>query len=222
MRALITQIRKYGLEFTGRYYGIYMSIVLDNSEFSDRGKLTVKPVDATGTRATSLICFQKGLVSEGMGVHWVPRKGDVVWVEFRKGNPGKAYWTDSFYAKGEKKDTMGTDDIGFQFPDGSFVKNNHKDSILTIHHKQGWDIVIDNEGVHVNGDKTLGLTKAGLKYQSEPLLKGPASQSELSLLADMVKVISTGLNATQGAAVVPALEALLQTYKANLDNLYTT
>ena len=222
MRELITKIRRQGLEFTGRYYGTYMAIVIENKDFADRGKLVVRPSDISGVVNFGLECYYKGIVGKGMGVHWVPSKGDVVFIEFRRGNKAMAYWSHSFYARKEKPEGLGLNDIGFTFPDGTFVSNNHEENTLTIKHMDGSEVVVSTDGVSIGKSKPITIGDKGLKYNGEYLLKGPATVSELSSLADMIQLISDGLSATAGYTVVPAIKALLIPYKVDIKNLDTT
>lgn len=215
-------IRRFGLEPFDRFYGIYLAIVVKNSEFGDRGKLTVKPTDITGATARPVHVYQKGLISKGMGVHWVPEVGDIVFLEFRKGDGSLGYWTGSFYAEGEKPTGLTDKDIAFTFPDGTVVKNNHEDKVLTITHTDGWVITIDSDGLLLEGDNKLEVSKKGLKFNGDTLLKGPDTVDTLTAIGDILELLSTGVGATAGAPVVTTLQPILQKYKLDIKNLQTT
>jgi hypothetical protein len=198
------EIRRFGIEAAGRFYGTYMGIVEDNSEYNNRGKLSVRVIDAVGPRNIIIPAYHKGVVGKGMGLHWVPEVGDVVFVEFRKGQSVYPYWSHSFYAKGDKKDSFTKDDIAFLFPGGTYIKNNHKDGILEIVHKSGYTYKIDDQGISQGKDKLQTITEAGLKWEDSNLTKSEVVEQSFKDVLDIVNAVTTALS-----TLVPGLGATL-------------
>jgi len=215
------QIRQFGLEYTGRFYASYFAVVTDNTNFDDRGQLTVKPTDISGATANPILVYQKGFISKGMGIHWIPEKGDIVFIEFRKGFNRSPYWTGSFYAKGEKPRGLTKDDIAFTFPDGTQIKNDHKKHVLEIKHKGGYTVTLDEDGIVSGKDKPLSIDSKGLQWDSDPLLKGPITKDQISSLADMVEILSSALTSF-GVPTDGAIKPLIAKLRVDINNLYTT
>ncbi len=201
---LISHIRRFGLEFTQRYYGTYLAVVIDISEIADEGKLHLKVTDITGPTNKTILAYQKGLVSKDMGIHWVPAVGDIVWVEFRKGNPLYPYWEGSFYAKKERPKTKLTpDDIGFIFPDGTIAYNNSKDGIFKVLHSSG---------------KEISISKDGFMYNEDNLLKGPDTHKALEEIQTSLQEIVLSL--PTGIATPKLIESIAK-YTIDIQDLLT-
>jgi hypothetical protein len=215
------EIRRFGIEAAGRFYGTYMAVVEDNSEYNTRGKLRVRVIDVVGPRQISAIAYYKGVVGKGMGLHWVPKVGEVVFVEFRKGLMAYPFWSHSFYAKGEKNDEFTADEIAFTFPDGTYVKNNHKDNALEIVHKSGYSYQVDDSGISQGNEKKQSITSRGLQWDDEHLAKSSAVEQSFNDVIDIINTVSSAMD-----SIIPGFSGTLKPFilklKQDIKNLPTT
>jgi len=192
---IINRIRRFGMEFMGRYYGTYMAIVLDNSDFQDRGKLTVRVSDISGAVNRRTTCFYKGLAGDQTGLHWVPPVGDIVFIEYRGGSPQEPYWVSSYFSKGSKPGEFTPDDVAFTFSDGTVIRNNSQDKELIIKHCSGTTIKLSDKTISLDG--RVSLDSEGLKFKDSNLIDGEFTNTSLNdlskgLLNILVVLASTG------------------------------
>jgi uncharacterized protein involved in type VI secretion and phage assembly len=91
-----------------RYFGKYRSLVTDNNDPTNRGRIKVKvPAVLGDLESWAMPCFP--YAGKGSGFYAIPEKNDGVWIEFEAGDPSFPIWTGSFWADNElPKNEQGT------------------------------------------------------------------------------------------------------------------
>src|SRR5690348_4529424 len=97
----------YGLEKMGLYYSQYRGFVADNQDPEGYGRLKVSVPEVYGDKvfngwAWPVSCF----AGKGYGLQVIPRKNDLVWVRFEKGNPRRPLWSYGYFGRGDKPNEL--------------------------------------------------------------------------------------------------------------------
>ena len=127
VQRLIDTIRRFGLEYWGRYYSVYRGECVDIVD-ANSGKISVK-VPITGLDTTILepalpIYSHAG---QGYGHFWPPKPGDFVWVFFENGDPTVPIYVGGWWAKDELPDDFkSVDDAGVPQTRGWITPGGHK------------------------------------------------------------------------------------------------
>lgn len=178
------KISLYGLEIIGKYYGSYRAFVHDNADPLDMNRLQLiiptlneKIVDPTWA-------FPKNCWGgKNYGINMLPRKADVVWVEFQNGDANFPIWTHAGYAKNEKPKEFSTPNhYGFKTPRGSLVLiNDVKDEeeiLVKLNNGKEW-VKINKEQLEIEA-KLIKLGANG----DEKAVMGETLLSKLENLSD--------------------------------------
>lgn len=155
----------FGLEIIGLYYGSYRAFVMDNEDplEMNRVKLMIPMLNSSATLDNWAlpIGFWGG---KGYGVQMLPRKGDMVWVEFESGNADYPIWKHASYAEGEKPKEFKTHyHYGFKTPRGSLIlinDNKDEEEIFIKHSNDGEWVKINKELLEFEA-KLIKLGKNG-------------------------------------------------------------
>lgn len=144
------KIIHYGLEYIGLHYGTYRAFVVENEdpENLDRLRLRIPHLNAYATDQTW--AFPKGVWGgKNYGVNLTPLKGDMVFVEFMKGDPDYPIWSHAGYAREEKPEEFKNSNYGFKTPRGTIILINDKkdeEEVLVKHKSQNeWLKIIAGE-----------------------------------------------------------------------------
>lgn len=117
-----------GMEYFGRYYSTYRAFVYDNSDPNNLNRLQLIIPETTGNQPYKYWAFPKNNFSgEDYGIQVLPKKGDLVWVEFERGNAKLPIWSHGYYGIGEKPTGEEWDDTNsywFKSPKGNWVMIN--------------------------------------------------------------------------------------------------
>lgn len=150
--AFLENLIRIGLEYFGRFYGIYRGIVVSNSDPEARGRIKVI-VPAVGHKegAPPNVWVEPAFDGAGSnrGGFWPPEIDDGVWISFQNGDPRRpeVYWG-GWYGAPDSKTEVPTE---FQNGDGKpvdrrgwvtraghvvvFDNENGKEAIRIIWHK---------------------------------------------------------------------------------------
>mgnify|MGYP002510730700 CR=1 FL=1 len=191
MTTLVELIQERGLEAVGRFYSKYRAIVVDNKDpDSIQNLMVVIPSIHDGIRTWARPKSQQGGIKYGMK-YLTPMIGEVVWVEFEKGNPLKPLWSFHSWAIDEIPEELKENDtLGIVTPQGNKIFLKDDDGKLSISINKEIDIgvkdncsfildtdkveVIKGENTHiVLTDKGITVNKGnfGLKKTLQELLK---------------------------------------------------
>lgn len=138
----IHNIIYYGLESIGKYYSSYRGYVLDNVDEENLGRIKVKIPSITRNQEHPSWAYPKTQIGgKNYGLHVLPRKGDIVWIEFEHGDTRFPIWSFGHRAKNELPEEFSSPKIyGFKTPSGQIIIMNDETGEIVIN--KG-----DNEGL---------------------------------------------------------------------------
>ena len=178
------RISTYGLEFLGRYYGNYRGYVHNNEDPLNMNRLQLVIPTLNPTAVDETWAFPKNSWGgKDYGINLLPRKADVVWVEFQNGNPDYPLWTHSGYAKDEKpKEFETVEHYGFKTPGGSLILINdnpgEEEILVKLNNKAEW-VKIKKEELEIEA-KIIKLGTNG----DEAAIMGETLLNKLNTLSD--------------------------------------
>lgn len=123
LRGFLDNLLIYGLEAFGKYYSSYRGYVVDNEDPENLNRVLVRVPSVTGNNTHPKWAFPKNSFSgTGYGSQVLPRKGDLVWVEFDNGNARFPMWSHGHFTRDEKPEEFGSINIyGFKTPEGHII-----------------------------------------------------------------------------------------------------
>lgn len=140
---IISDMFMKGLENFGRYYSAYRGFVISNEDPEGYGRLQLKVPSIYGDNIMTYWAWQKGTFSgPGYGSQVLPKKGDMVWVEFEMGSPRKPIWDYGHFSKtqGEKdkpEELRDPNTYWFKSPEGHLVIIDDTNNQVKVLHKDG-------------------------------------------------------------------------------------
>lgn len=216
---MIDVISTYGLEALGRFYSRYRGIVIENDDPKDMHRISVVVPEVSELPIWALPLNDGAMDS---GYKWLPpKKGQMVYVEYEKGDPNFPIWSYHSWAKNEvPRELIGESKFGFVTPGGNKVIVDDDTGEVTISMKNGKDdsVITLSKGV---------LTLLGKNDEGVPLAS--AITKKLNALETEVNNLKTALNASAAAISVmfppyatvqtwSAAPPIVKTVKSDLEN----
>lgn len=195
----IKEIRLFGLEKYGRFYGTYKGFVSDTADPEMRGRIKVECPYVYGQDVYDYWALPRGMYSgEGRGFFALPKAGDPIWVTFEGGNPKVPLWEYGYFGKDDlpKKAKDDYPDVHvWQYNDNRYELDG-KNNVLRIVGKDG---------------KVFELNKDGLSLGSQDKSAEPATLGQTNV--DVLTDISTELDKlnTEVINLTAALQAFVTT-----------
>lgn len=231
---MIKQLLKYGLEAFGIYYSNYRGYVVDTKDPQGMGRLLIHVPAVDGDNVDPTWVPPKGLWGgDDYGLHIIPNRGDVVWVEYLYGKSNKPIWSHHGWKEGEKPEEFTNSSVyGFKTPLGHKVYIDDNTNIITLEHKDGTKFSIDEgkfELKHKDGqvftmeNDKIAQDASGIelgKANLEPALKGDQTYNLINqLILDLssADVVVGGVPGTFGPTFlskIPNLNTKLATIKS--------
>lgn len=185
-------IQDRGVESIGRFYSKYRGVVVNNEDPTGLQRIEiVVPNIHNGLKVWAWPVNQQGGINYGLK-YFTPLPGEVVWVEFEKGNPLKALWSFHGWAIGEVPDELKSNSVaGFISPNGNKIILNDTEGVLHVSIEKAIDIGIpekcsisftEDEVKISKGETTVVLSEDGISLQ-----KGSASLKKT--LDDIISAI---------------------------------
>jgi hypothetical protein len=198
----IQDISRYGLEKAGLYYSQYRGYVVDNEDPAGYGRLLVTVPEIYGDYVLKHWAYPSSTFSgKGYGVQCIPRKNDLVWVTFEKGNARRPLWKHGYFGKGDKPENLkDIKNYWFKTPAGHLIEFNDTAGTIKITRQGGKILEV--------GETEIGLGN-GLS-SSEVAALGNKTKEKLESLIDIL---------TQGPLVDTNTGALLPDKLTNLTTL---
>lgn len=206
---ILNSLFREGFEKFGRYYSSYRGFVADNEDPDSWGRLKLVVPQISGKFVIDTWAWPKGNFSgDNYGSQCIPKKGDMVWVEFEMGNPRKPLWKHGHFS-------FKTDGITNEKPTNLRDINNYwfktpGGHLIEIDDTNEW-ILITTSG----GGKFKIDTKIKMLDGNSPAVLGDKNNETLSAIKDLLQDISTTLG-NIGSTDAIALAALAGTYGITL------
>ncbi len=209
---IFKDISLYGLEKLGRYYSTYRGFVYDNEDPNKCGRLLVSVPEVFGDNILNTWAWPASMYSgKNYGMQCLPRKNDMIWVTFEKGNPRKPIWSYGYFGKGELPQGMENPNlIWFITP---------KQNKMVIDDEAGTIKFISHKGKVLQIDDKISLGKED--GSDHPVALGDTTKDKLDALIDIVKNIK--VNTLMGPQpILPLYIQQLEELKATLDEIKST
>lgn len=185
-------IQDRGVEAIGRFYSKYRGVVVNNEDPNGLQRIEVIiPNIHNGLKVWAWPVNQQGGINYGLK-YFTPLLGEVVWVEFEKGNPLKALWSFHGWAIDEVPDELKSNSVaGFISPNGNKIILDDDEEILNISIEKAINIGIpekcsisltEDEVKISKGETTVVLSEDGISIK-----KGSASLK--NTLDDLISAI---------------------------------
>lgn len=191
---IIKKMIHYGLEnVIGRYYSSYRGFVYSNEDPENLNRLQLLVPHLNPRVPDETWAYPKNNYSgNGYGLHILPKKGNMVWVEYEFGNLDNPIWSFGHYSENQKAEEFTDDNIfGFKTPAGSLViiNDNEGEESISIKLKDYKDTIEITPDILTIESK---LNKLGKKAdQWAP--KGETTQEKIEELWDAVKSLADAL-----------------------------
>jgi hypothetical protein len=141
-----------GMEYFGRYYSSYRAYVVENEDPDGMNRIKVVIPQITRNSTHARWAYAKNQISgDGYGIHALPQKGDLVFIEFEFGDVKFPMWTFGHYYKGKKPTEFDSPlKYGFKTPAGQIILIDDTEDVQKI---------IFNGGVNEGLVKVIELTE---------------------------------------------------------------
>jgi hypothetical protein len=119
-RKFKNKIQEVGLEETGRFYGLYQGIVIDNNDPEKRGRLKVRVPSVFAEQDFEEWIYGKSIFnSNKIGIFAIPAVKSGVWITFMNGDPAMPIWEMGWFSDSEIPD-----EFKERYLDGITVKHD--------------------------------------------------------------------------------------------------
>jgi len=192
---VIKKIMFLGLEnVVGRYYSSYRAFVYDNKDPENLNRLQLLVPHLNPSLPDKTWAYQKNNFSgKGYGIHMLPKKGDLVWVEYEYGDLDYPVWSFGHFGESDKPEEFTDDNVyGFKTPRGSIVLfNDVKDqetiSIRLKGYKDTIEIKLDEIEIE---SKIIIVGKEAKEWSG----KGETTQAKIEELWDAIDSLATSIS----------------------------
>lgn len=208
INALKNILQDFGLEYFKKYYGVYRGFVHSVEDPKNLGRVQLN-IPSIYEKPYKYWSYPMSQLTAGKnGTHFLPKKGDLVWVQFENGEPRFPLW--SFGVRGET--------LGYAIEDVA-LKVDAVEVVISPSNSQIDIKVGDNTTFTLN--TTTGELKApvvNLAAGSNPATKGNETAQVLSSLIDALVGLSTVTPA--GAGVLnPSTITQLNLIKSQINTI---
>lgn len=135
-------IKSAGIEYFGRYYGVYKAKVYSAQDPDNLGRLQLIIPSVYGEAPYKYWALPVGqYAGNGYGSYVMPEANNTVWVLFEGGNPRSPVWLHGWY---------GTDETPTEAKEGSYIFKSPKGSTIVIDDNANSIYVRRNDGTGVD------------------------------------------------------------------------
>lgn len=223
-------IKRFGLEYFNRFYGIYRGTVADNDDPDKRGRLKLIIPAVAGKEILDYWSESAGIYAgKNYGIVNIPKIGETVWVHFENGNAQYPIWMHGYFKKNVEDTNNYPERKLLYFSSGQKVFIDPKDKKIEIDNA-GVKILIDNYGISlVRKSKKVSLGGSGgsefsaVKGETlETTLSNIITQIEL-LNGEVIKILPSFVPLPPAAAqTIPAIAGVLASIAAQLAAVKST
>ena len=205
MLSIIEKLVYQGFEVFGRYYSKYPGYVASNDDPEGMCRVQLKVPMVYGDQVYTQWAYPTGIFSgEGYGSQVTPQVGDMVWVEFRQGDPKKPVWSYGYFKKGAKpKQLRDIKNFWFKTPKGHLVELDDNDDIR-ITHKDGSKVIIKKDSISLVN--STGVSLGSENSSSQPAILG--TNTQLALIQESTRVTALASQLVVGVSSATDLATL--------------
>jgi len=200
---LLNDMSNYGLEKLGLFYSKYRGYVYDRNDPLGLGRVKIACPEVYGDMVLDHWAWPASNYSgNGYGSQVIPKRNDLVWIEFEKGNPRKPLWSYGYFGKGEKPDELkDVDNYWFKTPSGHLIELDDTNGIINVTSTGSINILKDGEAL-------------------QPAVLGNTLQTKLEDLIDLLLKAKT--NTTMGPQPLFNILVDLQNLRSEIIEIKST
>lgn len=198
-------VLRHGLENTGNFYSLYRGVVVENEDPESLQRLKLIIPQISGNDSYDYWAHPRNVFyGEGYGMQILPKRGDIVWVEFEGGRPEIPVW--SLGHPGRKELPTGDDDLKrvdcfwFVSPGGHKVKIDDTKNIIHIETKQGDYFEINEESISLVKKEIKNISLGKLNKSQYKAVLGEKIEDAMKDMAKYMTDFDTALNASLTAS----------------------
>lgn len=126
-----------GFEKVGLFYSSYRGYVADVDDPKKLGRIKISVPELHGDNVLGYWAWPKGMYSgKGYGARVLPKKDDMVWVEFEKGSPRKPLWNFAYFGSNEiPEDLLDPKYIWFRTPNGMTLRVDETAKTIALYER---------------------------------------------------------------------------------------
>lgn len=156
---MIEYLRENGLEGIGRYYSTYRGRVVDNQDPLKLNRLKIEVPDITQTLVWAYPVGMAGNLKSGFK-YLTPEPNDIVFVQFRSGDPNYPLWFHCGWAKSQVPQELEKNSVlGLVTPNGNKLflddETNEVKILIKVSEDEYNEIIITPEGIKVKTPKPI-------------------------------------------------------------------
>lgn len=185
----VNSLATHGLERLGLYYSVYRGYVVEREDPDGYSRLKLAIPEVTGEYVHDYWAWPRNVYSGlGYGMQIIPNKGDMVFVEFERGNVRRPVWSFGHFGKKNKtrekpKELTDPDNFWFRTPTGHLIEFDDKNELIRLTTNLGLVYEMNEQGISL-GSKTKS---------AEPAVKG---DTLADLLVDAFEALINAKTAT--------------------------
>jgi hypothetical protein len=186
---LLERILEDGFERVfGIYLSSYMGYVASTEDPDGYGRIKIILPFLNKTKPIEKWAWQKGrYAGKNYGSWNIPEVGEMVWVEFERGNLSYPIWSYGYHGKNElEPEWANVKDKWFRTPEGFHVRWKAEDKTFEISIPEGASLSI-NKDISLITDSKIFL--GGLGAAAEPALLGDKTETCLNSIKDTLSDI---------------------------------
>lgn len=154
-------LKVFGLEYFGKYYGVYKGFVVNNDDPNKQGRLIVRVPSVYGNSVYNYWAIPRGMYAgKGYGMVVLPEIGDAVFISFSGGDVRYPLWEHGWIGYGELE--ASTEKKFITTVQGHTIELDDKKDSITISKKSGEQIKIVDNNIRITADNVEIIGKTVL------------------------------------------------------------
>ena len=224
----LDDLRNYGLELFGRFYGVYRGIVVANEDPDASGqpdphcRLRVRvPIIGDRDDVSRLAWPVAPLAGDGFGIKSLPPVDSQVYVMFEAGRLDAPLWIGGWWGDDHVPEGLeAAEQHGWVTPEGNKIvlDGSSGSEAITIERVGGGKVEVDSDGNVIIENKSGSKVYAGngADTSGEPAVLGDTLKGLLESLCDALVALTVTVPAAPGTSGVPVNAAQFSAVKARL------
>lgn len=146
-------ILQKGLEYFGKYYGVYRGEVVSNEDPENLGRLRIKCQMLYGDNKPQYWAMGRGMMAgKGHGIYWIPNEGDPILISCENGDPRFPLWEYGWWLRDSVPANATPGNFVFRTPSGHRIEMDDNNEEIIINNAGGQTVRLKNDGIYLGND----------------------------------------------------------------------